>query len=486
MAITPERRRKLVLARNAALVLAVLIAVPALYSGLVEFAKSDAFASMRGSSPAPSPSIGMQIGKAEIRHYRGQQLMARADAGKIEIDKDRRQFELFDVTNGIYNTDKGKIDFAAREAVYNAPLQTLFIHKGARVKSKDFDLQTPEVTFSERNGVIQAPKEIRGKLIDGKVQAVTLRYNTKTGGFVTGPTQWEGKLALKLQDGGPDQTPSRWKMRGEDTEYGGTNNQIFKATDATGTDDEIILKSPKMEWNRKTDVVVGTGGVFYFGPEANITADKATLYRKEKRIILEGHVRMFVKPESEQDKPIKEEPIPEFKLLDVDKVNVKPASAPKTEAEKKAIEDLRSSENARKYPTQVAADYIEYWYAKGSRRANIKGNPQARQELAGGMWRHVWTETAKYDGETDRMTLFTGSTAKARLKNAYGDDGIADEYFIISTKEKDDWFTGKKVHGDFYSTDEPEPDKKSTGGGDTKATTGGGAGTGPTKQPAGQ
>ncbi len=476
-------KKKLVLARNAGLILALVLVAPVLYSKTLDFVRSDAFGNLRGSGgPSKTPAAGIEINKADIRHYRGQKLLSKAVASRVAISADRRNFELFDVTNGVYNTEKGSMQFAAREATWNAPLQTLFVKKEVHISNKDADLRTSELTFSERSGVIEAKKEISGRLYGGDVKAVTLRYNSDTGAFVAGPTSWNGMVKLKVQDGGVSETPSKWKMDGDDMKYGGTGNQVMTGTNATGTDDEIIIKGPKVEWNRKTDVVVATGGAKYFGPEANLVADKITLYRKEKRAVLEGHVRMLVKPESEQDKPGKEVPLPEFKLLDVEKVSVKPISAPKSDTDKKAIEELRSNDSMKKYPTQVAADFIEYWYGKGKRRADIKGNPQARQDFTSGMWRHVWTETAKYDGEKDLMTLFTGPSAKARMKNSYGDDAETAFFFIVSTKKDDESFEGKGIKGDFYSTDEPEKkvddktvtpppvvDKKTTGGGGSKA-----------------
>ncbi len=484
---SPESKKKLVLLRNAGLIGALVLLAPWLYSKTTDYVRSDAFAAMRGSSAAKAPASGVEIDKADIRHYRGQKLLSKAVAGKVRISADRRSFELFDVTDGIYNTDKGSMEFAAREATWNAPLKTLFINKEVHVKNKDADLRTSQLTFSERTGIVEAKKEISGQIYGGEVKAVTLRYNSNTGAFVAGPTSWNGMVKLKVQDGGVAETPSKWKMNGDDMKYGGTANQVMTVTNGTGTDTEIIVKGAVVEWNRKTDVVVATGGAKYFGPEANLWANKITIYRKEKRAVLEGNVRMLVRPESEQEQPGKEIPMPEFKLLDVDKVNIKPAGAPKSEADKKAIEDLRSNETMKRYPTQVASDFIEYWYGKGNRKADIKGNPQARQDFASGMWRHVWTETAKYDGEKDLLTLFAGGKAKARMKNSYGDDAYTPQFFVVSTKKDDETFSGKEIEGEFYSTDEPEKkaDDKTAIPPPVK-TTGGGGGVKSPEKPAGQ
>jgi lipopolysaccharide export system protein LptA len=268
------------------------------------------------------------------------------------------------------------------------------------------------------------------------------------------------------------QGPGKWDIRGEDYEFK-PETSIAYFTDATATDGEIIVKAPELEHNRKTDVVVVTGGATYYSPEANLFADKVTVYRKEKRAILEGHVRMLVKAEADQDKPAKVEPIPELKRVDPDSFTIAPTELPQTPEQKKAIEDLRSTDTAKQFPTQVIADYVEYFYGKGNRKANIKGNPQARQDFTNGNWRHVWSDHAFYDGEKNLMTLYAENAEKnrARMKNSYGDDLDA-LWFLLSTKQDDEYNKGKDMKGHFYNTDEEnEREKKKT-----PPTTGGGTG----------
>jgi lipopolysaccharide assembly outer membrane protein LptD (OstA) len=454
----------------------VLILIPVGFYGLRSLARLDPFARMRDSSGTPSTSMELQ--KVDIRQYQGGKLVAKANAERMTISPDRQQFELYDVTNGVYGGSNGDINFVAREALWNQPLRTLYVRNGVQIRNKDMNLSTSEASFDQMRGRLSADKQIKGRLYDGQVSAVQFKYNTENGHFTVGKTTWNGLLAMKIQNGQDSNAPTRWQMKGDS--ISSTQKDIIEYENGTATDGEIILQAPKVEHNRKTDVVTGTGGVEYFSPESNLVADKVVVYRKEKRAVLTGHVRMLVKPESEQDQPAKVEAIPEFKLVNPEKVDIKPTSKAQTPEEKQAVDDLRSSDSAKKFPTKVYADSIEYWYGKGNRHAIITGNPQARQDFTSGLWRHVWADHATYDGEAEKLTLISGSGGKARMKNSIGDDMLADS-FTTSTKKDDETFHGKNMTGSFSNDDDlsekdkttAPPQPTTTGGGTSGGATGG-------------
>ncbi|CAN5530137.1 hypothetical protein BH11ARM1_BH11ARM1_13850 [soil metagenome] len=449
-----ETNRKLVIARNIALGVLTLAVAPFLWGGLKQFATSDPFARFRSNTPKPSNAMALK--DVDIRHYRGQKLVTKANAGRLEISNDRQQFDIFDITGGQMNTDKGRLDFIAKEALWNQPLKSLFIKSGAEIKNKDMDLVTENATLNEGTGIILAPGAIRGKLYDGQVQAVKFRYNSKTGDFVVGKTSWQGLLAMKLQDGQTGAPLTHWELEGDSSVHVKDNTTY---ENGVATDGEIILKAPKVEHNQKTDVVTATGGVYYYSGEADLFADQVVVFRKEKRAVLTGHVRMLVKPEDQQDDPVKIEPIPEFKLLEPDKVVVKPSTEVQTADDKKKQDELRSSEAAKKYPTQIYSDHIEYWYGKGNRHAKIDGNPQARQDFTSGSWRHLWSDHATYDGEKDELTLISGNARRTQMKNSTGDDVTADT-FTTSTKKDDDSYSGKKIKASIYHADDDDTRSK--------------------------
>jgi lipopolysaccharide export system protein LptA len=458
-------------ARNVALLVAGMAALPFAISGVLSFLKHDPFAAFRDSG-GKRETTAIDLDNVDIRHYRGEKLITKATAGKVQVASSRSEFRLQDVTNGLFNSENGPIQFAAKQATINSQQRTVNIDGGARVQSKDFDLTTPEVAFSDRTGVIQAPNAIAGKLYQGEVSAVGFRYNTKKKTFVIGKNKWAGKLSVNLQDGS-SQTPTRWNIEGDSIKNDPVNKTLIY-TNGRATDGEIIVLADLVAYNRSNDVVTATGNVRYFAPEANLTAAKVVVYRKEKRAVLTDKVRMLVKPESEQSAPATVVEIPEFKLLVADQVKADMIAAPKNDEEKKKVDELRSSDSMKKYPTQVAADSIEYWYGKGSRHAIITGNPQARQNFTSGMWRHVWTDHALYDGEKDLLTLVSGDKDVARMKNSYGDDLTA-KNFVVSTKKDDEEFQGANMKGVVVSTggdeDLDRPKKTPPTGGATSGST---------------
>ena len=221
--------------------------------------------------------------------------------------------------------------------------------------------------------------------------------------------------------------------------------------------------APIVQQNKKTDVLNASGGIEYYSGKADIKADSCVVYRKEKRVVLSGHVFMYVKPKAQEDDPPKIEKLPDFKPVTPEQVVAIHSDKPLSKDEAKEREDeIRSSKNLRDFPLVVSSDRIEYWYAKGSRHAMITGSPQARQGLKGDEWRHVWSRSSFYDGEKETLKLMSAEKKQeALMKNSLGDH-MQNEYLIVSTKEDDDTIEGGTGQGSIYSSDDdiPKDDKK--------------------------
>src|SRR6185436_7978450 len=106
-----------------------------------------------------------------------------------------------------------------------------------------------------------------------------------------------------------------------------------------------------------------------------------------------------------------------------------------------------SGKTLRKYPVVITCTKVEYFYAKGKKRAIMTGSPKARQELRAGSWREITAPTAIYEEEKELLTLKSGEGGRdVRLKNSAGDDLVA-ESLAISTVEGKERMTGVKVEG---------------------------------------
>ena len=145
------------------------------------------------------------------------------------------------------------------------------------------------------------------------------QMDTKTASYQTGSVDYRGTLAEI-----PRSTASK-KGRSFGTSPGRICLQtgvkadpktgspaVIYYTDGRAEDDEVILKADLIAQYKDSDEAVATGNVKYYSAKADISADRATIYQREKRVYLVGHVTIYVKPKSEDGKPPKEEQMPLF------------------------------------------------------------------------------------------------------------------------------------------------------------------------------
>jgi lipopolysaccharide export system protein LptA len=443
-----------------------------------EFAKIDPLVNMRKHTAIEPGQMGITLGDVKLVQYRGDRKVAEAEVDHVFIPSDRSQFQLDNVTDGAYISDQGKkIGFTAPKALWNASRRILTASEGARVWNADFDLSTELFRINEKDQVLYVPGQIQGKFYKGSLKANNFKYEIRDEYAKFGPVAWEGKVALNIQDDG--QAPRKqWRIEsaGGDMRI---KNGIKTFTKGTATDFDIIVKADLITHDEKTDVVTATGNVKYFSPKANMSCEKAVIYRKEKRAVLTGNVDMLVKPKDKQTKAVVEE-IPPFRPEVPKEISTERPAAPPTEKQGNPIDDdLQNAKTLRNYPTAITAAKIEYWYAKGDRHAIITGSPQARQVLPEGRWRKLWAHEAQYDGEKEFLTLISREgQSDARAQTSLGDDIVA-ERVVVSTKEDDDDLEAKGVKATVYGkSDEdtgikpPDPIKPKTGGGGLKGNIG--------------
>jgi lipopolysaccharide export system protein LptA len=301
---------------------------------------------------------------------------------------------------------------------------------------------------------------VQGTLAEGKVRAEGITVNTSTE-LVTGKKlTWEGEVEGVLQEG----QRKAWSLGGDDFELSKDGKtQIY--TKGHATDGEVIVRADRVEYTKETDVLVAKGNVKYFGVDANMLCDEATVYRKERRSVFAGTVRMVIK--SEDDTKVSEGDFPTIERITPESLKTNPQGATQEQ-----VDALRNNDNVRKFPIKVISDKVEYWYKKGERRAVITGNPFARQDLPEG-WRNAWAIEAFYDGEKETLTMKSNPGKQdARMILSIGDDYSAID-FTMSTKEGDQSMKGTSVKANVYVDDDEVPVRNSGGG----STTGGGGGS---------
>ncbi len=418
----------------------------------------DALKRFKEKNAGPEPP-GVEVSNAEFRAFDDARLVTTANVDRMTMSKDRSNAILEGIKDGIYTTAEGKkYNYTAQVAVYQYYRRHLEIGSGGRVWNQEMDITAPAIELDRNTSQIVAAGQFNGKLSKGKVQAENLAYDLKSGDWKAMKVSWEGQAQVEES---PKTT--QWRMKGDEVEKKG---DFMHYTLARADSGEVIILADKIVHNLKTDVIVATGNVRYFGVDANITCPKATVYRKEGRAVMEGGVNMFLKPEGSA-KP-EEQEIPPMAVYVPDEIQ---AGRPLPPSQQKTSSDiLRDTDTLRRHPATVISNRVEYWYRKGSRKANISGNPMARQEIPNVGWRMVWANTGVWDGEKDELTLRSREGQKdARLKMSNGDDYKAVE-FTITTKEADQDWRGKQAEGVSPVDDEEE----TTGGGGGAGSTGGG------------
>jgi hypothetical protein len=413
----------------------------------------DPLARFRADAQEP-PAFAIGLGDTKIKSYSQGKLSGEARVARLEVQQDRSRFEFFGVTEGVSYGADGAFHFSGPEGQYDATVKRLRASRGARVWNADMDLQVDGFTVDESQQMLTVPGKVVGRLWDGSVTAEELQYSTADGSYKTGPLTWEGEIELP-SGANPQGRRVTWKINAMGSAK--AKGDIETYTDVEATDGEVLIKAPTVEVNRKTDVLKATGGVSYYGEDANVLCKEVTVFRKEKRAVLVGDVTMLVKPEDQQKLEVVE--IPPFRPTVPDEIAASrpPAPARAEEDQRKQEEEIRSTQNLRKYPVSIHAERIEYWYAKGSRRAEITGSPQAFQGLPSGGWRRAWAPKAFYDGEKETLKMVSTEGKKdTRILTSVGDDLVATWFQVSTKKDAPDEWEGAGIEGEVVVNEEEE------------------------------
>ena len=412
----------------------------------------DPFAAMRGPGDVTSP-IEIELHDVDMRDWAHGKLVTSGRIGRIDVHRDHQQYDLYDVTNGVYRTADATFRYDGGHATWFSNAQRLEADHGVHVVGRDFDLRAPGFQANGTTNLVHIGGPAVGTLDHGKVRVVDVQYNLADESYRTGKMDWDGKLAINYQQPDKSGPPSQggqaddnavrdWHIEDGTTVHDKGRNGLFHYETFRGTDGVSIVQAPKGTYDRDRDIVTAEGPVKYWGEKANLICDHLVIYRKEKRAVATGNVVIYIKPEDNQRLDDKME-VPPFRPAVPDEISKERPPAPmgSDQHSKDLNEDLRSSDTFKKYPATVRADKIVYWYKKGERHADITGSPQAQQELPEGRWRMAWTHHAIYDGEKETLKLISSPDQRdTRMKNSIGDDGTA-EWYEFSTKDDDDSYT---------------------------------------------
>lgn len=427
--------------------IASLAAIAGLGLGISRLASMDSLQRFRPNREQKDPRRPTVFANnIEFTQYDGTRLIARGQVRELEATRSRDQVMLAGIQKGEYLTKDGKsVHFEAQQGVWNEIRKILAISTGARIWATDFDLKTASAVFESGKELLRISGKVTGKLFGGDVSAENMQIHLPTSTYEIGPVTWVGAL----QDDAGSKTRSKWTIKAKRTSRPVGDTEIW--TEASATDGDIIVQADRIERNVKQDIMVATGHVRYFSRDANMTCTKATIYRKDKRALMEGAISMLIKSEGNQSLEVV--PIEPLRPIVPDSIAASRPSAPKTEIDQQLDDEVRSGANRRKYPIQITCEKVDYTYAKGRRKAILTGAPQARQALPGDRWRAAWCTTALYDREAETLEMKSGSGKEVRIKTSLGDDLLA-TWFKVSTRENDDSYEAENLEGEVSVDDE--------------------------------
>ena len=446
-------RSNLKLVRNSALLVAVVAVGVYVAVSVNRIVAVDPLKNFRGEEPDPSDP-GVVMTNFDWKAYNGSTLIAQAHVDRADVDRDRDAIRLTQVSQGKY-FEAGKVAFGfeAKNAVYLSSEESLTGTGRTRVFNDQMDLATTEFRYLPSAKSLVVPTPLLGKLQGGDLKAMSMTYLLKDKSFELKGVVWSGMVSQ-------DNTKRTWKFGPQDglpRPDTKTRGPVTTYTKFKATDGEIIILADGGDYNKDTDVLHVKGHVQYFGPDANMTCEEATVYRKDKKLDLIGAVDMLIKPE--QGGKAAEVSIPPVVPVVPEKIRSEQPKEEPQEGPTDQEKQLRSGDNIRDYPIALTAQKVEYWYGKGKKRAVISGMPQARQEFPDGSWRMVWANSAFYDGEKETLELKSkAAEPTVRILDSLGGEMTA-VAVMVSTKEGDDMMDGTGVSMDVPIKEEDLPEK---------------------------
>ncbi len=410
------------------------------------------------------PGIGSVMSDVDIVAYDKARQVASFNVRRAELRRDQQFIRLIDVRRGVvYKGDKACARFLASLVNYDAKRGIAQVNGTAQLTNQEFNLKTTNLIVDRMKESIATQSPITGTYRNGIVRAASFTLEYARRHATLEKLDWTGPASDLTQD---KSQKKRINVRSRQMEtFTDPDREVY--LDAELTEEDSMMRAEKMTWNKQTDVVTAEGNVEYYGPDAVITGPVITIYRKEKRAVATGQIRIFVKPEKDKGKPTEAPPIPPAKPILPE--GLKQPAQTQDEQNKKE-QEVRDPKTARKYPILITCSKVEYYYEKGAKKAVITGSPKAHQDLASGAWREVTAPMAVYEEEKEILTLLSVNQGKdVRMKNSNGDDFLA-ETVIISTVQGKEKVTASHLEGSMTVKEEqteppPSGAPKRTGGG---------------------
>lgn len=332
---------------------------------------------------------------------------------RVDLSRDRQRWFLDGVREAVlYEDGKPMWRLTAANAWYEGASRHLAV-KDARLRGEPVQLYCAEATWRDQSRELQCQGDVRGTLKDGEFTALALRYfggeKRLVAEGVTLVLRTAQSLVAFLQPEPPQaqRNENAPKTRRVEVTFQRLEEQQGKTRIGQGLvirDGDTVMTADRAEQDIEAQVIHATGNLRVTDPRVELSADRLTIELKEKRALLEGNVKILVKPKQ-----------------------------PDGESPQPTAEETRSLRTEMREPVQISCDRAENLYQK--KVITLTGNLKMVQVLKeGGKTRTLTAQKAVYNSRTEQVQL-VGDVVGADEK---GQEISAPE-IMVSVKEGDEW-----------------------------------------------
>lgn len=332
---------------------------------------------------------------------------------RADLSRDRQRWLLDGVREAVlYDDGQPLWRLKAERAVYEGASRFLQVQE-VHLQGKPVQLYCSQAIWRDQNRELQCMGIIRGTLRDGMFTAQALSYLGKEGRLIAEQVNLSVRTAqspvafLQTEPPPKPHEEKQTKTRRVEVTFKRLEEQQGKTRIGEGLtirDGDTVMTADRAEQDIEAQIIHATGNLQVTDPRVEISADKLTIELKEKRAVLEGNVKILVKPKQSEEQ------------------STQPAS-----------EETRSLKTEMREPVQITCDRAENLYQK--KIITLTGNLKMVQLLKeGGKTRTLTAQKAVYNSRTEQVQLI-GDVHGVDEK---GQELLAPE-ILVSVKEGEEW-----------------------------------------------
>jgi len=358
-------------------------------------------------------NVLVRFTETEVRARQLDRPLWRMSVRRADLSRDRQRWLLDGVRSAVlYDDGQPLWRLKAERALYEGASRLLQV-QGVYLKGKPVQVYCSQATWRDQTRELECLGTIRGALRDGEFTAAAVRYLGKEKRLVAEQVNLTVRTAqspiafLQPESAKPQANDKQTKTRRVEVTFRRLEEQQGKTRIGEGLvirDGDTLMTADRAEQDIEAQVIHATGNLQVSDPRVEISADKLTIQLKEKRAVLEGNVKILVKPKQSEGQ------------------NAQPVS-----------EETRSLKTEMREPVQITCDRAENLYQK--KIITLTGNLKMVQLLKeGGKMRTLTAQKAVYNSRTEQVQL----TGEVHGVDEKGQELIAPEV-LVSVKEGEEW-----------------------------------------------